>query len=127
MEQCKSGMNEMRTFEGGATRNTDVKKLDFEGFLSPLVIKRYAEYLNKHRVQADGKLRDSDNWQNMFGEEHFGVCIKSAYRHFIEWQLEHRGYSSQDGIEDAICGVIFNAMAYLYKIEHYKNSGVEEK
>jgi len=33
-----------RTFDTGATRDTSQDKLDFEGFLSPLVIKRFGEY-----------------------------------------------------------------------------------
>lgn len=107
----------MREFDSGATRDDDTGKIDYEGFLSPLVLKRYAEYLQKHRVQADGKLRDSDNWQGLFGEEHYNVCMKSATRHFLDWWLEHRGHNlSKDGIQDAICAVIFNAMAYLLKI-----------
>ena len=53
----------MRTFESGATRDTDSSKLDYEGFLSPLVLKRYAEYIHKHRKQVDGKMRVPKNWQ----------------------------------------------------------------
>lgn len=53
----------MRHFPTGATRNLDDDKIDFEGFLSPLVIERYGQYMHRHRVQADGILRDSDNWQ----------------------------------------------------------------
>ena len=33
----------MRTFATGATRDTEVEKLDYEGFLSPVVLKAYAE------------------------------------------------------------------------------------
>lgn len=107
----------MRNFESGATRDNDTGKLDYEGFLSPLVLKRYAEYLNKHRTQSDGKLRDSDNWQGLFGEKHFDVCMKSALRHFVDWWMEHReGSGSETGIEEAICAVMFNAQAYLFKI-----------
>lgn len=120
----KKGVN-MRKFESGSTRDDDKEKLDFEGFLSPLVIKRYAEYLHKHRKQADGKLRDSDNWQKGFGENHLDVCIKSAFRHFMDIWLFHRGYKkeSRESLQDAICGVLFNIMAYFHKIleEEYKN------
>src|SRR5580698_7792736 len=57
------GVAEFRTFETGATRNLDASKYDYEGFLSPLVMERFGQYMHKHRVQADGSLRDSDNWQ----------------------------------------------------------------
>lgn len=117
---CKEkNMNDenMRIFTGGATRDTNIGKLDYEGFFSPIVLERYAQYLHKHRIQSDGKLRDADNWQGMFGEHHYNVCMKSGWRHFMDWWLEHRGYhTSKDGIEDAICGLIFNCQAYLFKM-----------
>lgn len=113
----KDGVGEIRQFDSGATRDTNIGKLDYEGFFSPIVLKRYAKYLHKHRVQNDGKLRDSDNWQGMFGEKHYDICMKSAWRHFMDWWLEHRGYNiSENGIEDAMMGLLFNVMAYSYKI-----------
>jgi len=103
----------IRTFETGATRDTEEGKLDYEGFLSPIVLEKFAEYMNRHRKQSDGQLRDSDNWQK-------GIPIvtymKSLFRHFMDLWKEHRGYRSRDGIEDALCGIIFNAMGYLFEI-----------
>ncbi len=100
----------MRRFETGATRDTDEGKADYEGFLNPLVIKRYGEYMLKHQVQADGALRSSDNWQNGMPKDAY---IKSGWRHFLDWWLEHRGQSSRAGLQDALCALIFNAMGYL--------------
>ena len=110
-------MAEMRTFETGATRNADDNKLDFEGFLSPLVLEEFAKYMHSHRLQADGKLRDSDNWQNLFGEKHYDVCMKSAWRHFFSWWKSHRGLPTEESIEQSICALIFNANAYLHKLK----------
>lgn len=106
----------MREFVTGATRHTDLNKLDYEGFLSPLALKCYAEYMNGHRVQADGNLRDSDNWQMGIPRD---VYIKSLWRHFMDMWMLHRGYP--DEAEDAtivngICGVIFNAFGYLHEL-----------
>ena len=53
----------VRTFGTGATRDLDANKLDFEGFLSPLVVERYAQHMHKARKMADGSMRASDNWQ----------------------------------------------------------------
>ena len=106
----------MREFQTGATRDTEDGKIDYEGFLSPLVIDRFAEYMQKHRFQADGHIRDSDNWQKHFGDKHYDVCMKSLWRHFMDLWLEHRGKDSRDGIEDALCGILFNAEGYLYEI-----------
>ena len=116
----------MRKFDGGATRDNNEGKSDFEGFLSPLVIEAYGKYMNKHRKQADGKLRDSDNWQKGFGDEHFAVCMKSLFRHFHDLWMEHRGYKSREGLEDAINGILFNTMAYYHqylKKEREANNG----
>ena len=48
--------------------------------------------------------------------------MKSAFRHFMDWWLEHRKCGvSENGIEDAICAVLFNAQAYLLKVLKDKN------
>jgi len=109
----KESWENVRQFSTGATRDTDKDKLDFEGFLSPLVIERYAAYLHKHRIQADGNYRDSDNWQKGIP---LTVYMKSGWRHFFDWWKEHRGLPSREGIEDALCGLLFNVMGYLHEI-----------
>lgn len=106
----------MRLFKGGASRDDATGKPDYDGFISPRVFIRFGQYMDKHRVQADGGLRDSDNWQNHFGEDHFAVCMKSAWRHFVDWWSEHRGGTSREGIEDALCALMFNVIAYMDKL-----------
>ncbi len=109
----------VEVFSTGATREDDTNKLDYEGFLSPLVIERYAKYVHKHRIQPDGKLRDSDNWQRGIPLWRY---IKSAWRHFWAWWTIHRGYKAYDekgnpiDLEEAICGTIFNSTGYLHEI-----------
>jgi len=105
----------VRTFDTGANRDTAEGKLDYEGFLSPKVLKQYAQYMHTNRHLNNGDVRDSDNWQKGFGEEHFAVCIKSMLRHVMDVWLIHRGNGARSNMEDALCGVIFNAMAYLNK------------
>ena len=117
----------MRNFESGATRNDEEGKFDYDGFLSPLVIERYAQYMNKHRKQADGKLRDSDNWQKLFGDKHLDVCMKSAWRHFIDLWKQHRGLQGQDTLENSLCALLFNIQAYLYKILKDKYEKINQK
>ncbi len=101
--------NAMRTFDTGATRHIDETKLDYEGFLSPAALRLYAEYLQKNRIQADGNVRDSDNWQKGIP---LNVYMKSAWRHFIAAWTAHR--SGGDPAED-LCGLLFNAMGYLHE------------
>ena len=103
----------IRTFGTGATRDTDLGKHDYEGFLSPLVLVRYGEYMTKHRKQPDGQLRDSDNWQKGIPLDQY---IKSAFRHFVDVWLGHRGHNSPDGLEDALCALLFNVSGYLHEI-----------
>ena len=107
----------IRTFKTGATRDTDEGKLDFEGFFSPIVMEAFAEYMNRHRRQSDGQLRDSDNWQKGFGKgrEHFVACMKSWWRHFFYVWKEHRGLKSREGMGDALMGSLFNNMAYAHQ------------
>ena len=113
---CK---NNIRTFETGATRDTETGKLDYEAFLSPLVLRRYAEYMDKHRVQSDGTVRDGDNWQKGFPLE---VYMKSGWRHFMDWWTEHRDMVLAEGkddvsmMEEAICALLFNGMGYLHEL-----------
>ena len=107
-----------RVFDGGANRNDDTDKLDYEGFLSDLVIERYAQYLHSHRALEDGTLRDSDNWQRGMP---LSVYMKSAWRHLKSWwslhRMQFRGrYPNHKLLEDAICGVIFNASGYLHEL-----------
>jgi len=111
----------MRTFDSGATRDTDVGKNDYEGFLSIPVIQEFGNYMNKHRIQADGNLRDSDNWQKGFGDKHFDVCMKSIWRHFLDFWAIHRGYKRFDSKDrheitllEAGCAILFNITAYLH-------------
>lgn len=103
----------MRKFKSGATRNNNEGKFDYEGFLSPLVIEAYGKYMNKHRKQSDGKLRDSDNWQKGIPVD---VYIKSAWRHFFDLWKEHRGIPTKDGIDEALCALLFNVMGYLHEL-----------
>jgi hypothetical protein len=48
--------------------------------------------------------------------------IKSGWRHFFDWWKEHRGIASRDGIEEALCALMFNAMGYLYEILRNKEA-----
>ena len=108
---------EKRTFESGATRDTDTGKLDYEGFLSPLVLERYAQYLNKHRTMKDGTERASDNWQNGIP---LSVYMKSLLRHVVAVWTIHRGWPHKEDLEEALCAVMFNTMGYLHEILKFR-------
>lgn len=104
----------MREFETGATRDSAEDKIDPEGFISPTVELAFCEYMHRHRKQADGKLRASDNWQKGMPFEEY---LKSAWRHFLDIWLIHRGHSdlAREGIEEALCALKFNVNGMLYE------------
>ncbi len=111
----------MRIFESGAVRDTSTNKLDYEACLSPLVLKRYAEYIRDCRVQPDGNLRADDNWQKGFG---LAVWMKSKLRHILHtWTLHRTGAPNlvdEDGkvwdIETALCAEFFNTHGMLHEV-----------
>ena len=105
--------NNGRYFDTGAYRDKEEGKLDYEGFFSPIVLQVFAEYMQKHRKQSDGEIRDSDNWQKGIPKEAY---MKSMLRHQMDVWLEHRGYKSRDGMKDALCGLMFNSMGYLFEL-----------
>lgn len=118
----------MRKFETGATRDTVEGKLDYTKALCPLVLRRYVQYLDKHRLQPDGSYRDFDNWKK-------GIPIETYHsskgRHFFaDWLLEE-GYEVKDNHgpvdqEDTLCAEIFNAMGKLREILRVKLNAGEE-
>lgn len=105
----------MRMFDTGATRDTDEGKLDFEAFLSPKVLRAYAEYMDSCRVQADGTLRTGDNWQKGIPRD---VLMKSMWRHFMAVWEAHRGVGDHDCFDEVedLCALLFNVMAYLHSM-----------
>ena len=108
-------MGEVRTFETGATRDQDADKLDYEGFLAPGVLRRFAEYMHKHRKQSDGNMRPSDNWQKGIPPDAY---MKSMFRHFMEvWTQHRKEVKKTDDLEDALCALMFNVMGYLFELQ----------
>lgn len=109
----------IRTFSTGATRNTDENKLDYEGFLSPEVLRIFAIYMHRNRRQADGGWRDSDNWQKGIPKDAY---MKSLWRHFHDMWIAHRrgGQGSPEQVE-ALCAMMFNVQGYLYELIQESN------
>lgn len=108
--------NRDRQFATGADRSSDAGKVHFERSLSPLVLQRFAEYCRDHNVP---KGRREDQWQRGFPQESW---VDSAWRHLKTWWALHRGYPEVDDagkpadIEEALCGLLFNANGYLHQL-----------
>lgn len=102
-----------RAFDTGATRDTDDEKLQFTRAFDVLVVTRFLEYMRDHNKMADGTRRREDNWKKGFPAE---SMLESDARHFLDKWLEHEKYQSRDGIEEALCGQMFNVMADLRRV-----------
>ena len=116
----------MRKFESGATRDDDVRKLHVTRFFSPEVLKRRAEYMDKHRVMRDGSLREPDNWKAGMPQSSY---IESMDRHVLDVKLWANGSPElyQDDIEEKLCAVMFNAEGLLYEILKQREELEEEE
>ena len=118
MRKCKK-TEQIRTFQTGATRNIDNNKYDYEGFISPAVEHRFAQYMHSHRKQKDGSIRASDNWQKGIPED---VYMKSLIRHIMDLWLLYRGGKPIDpdtgGVsnkQDLLCAIKFNVNGLLFE------------
>jgi len=102
----------IRVFETGAKRDTDMGKLDYEGALSPEVLRAFALYMEFNSHLPDGSRRGLDDWQKGVPLD---VYMKSGSRHFMDWWLAHRGCPTNDGRLWALLGLMFNTMGYLHE------------
>lgn len=102
-------------FASGATRSSDGGKLDYEGYLSPLVVKRFGEFMLKHQTQEDGKERTSDNWKKGIPKTAY---LKSLLRHVVDvWlHVSGWGYKATESLEDSLCATMFNSMGLLHEL-----------
>jgi len=110
--------NIIRIFDTGATRDMVQGKLDYVKALSPIVLRRYVQYLDKHRLQPDGNMRDFNNWKKGMSQD---VYHSSNARHFMAAWLLTEGYATEDNygpveLEDSLCGELFNIMGRLHEI-----------
>lgn len=102
------------TYDSGVMRSGE-PLFDPDGFLNPAVLERFCIYMAAHRTMPDGQVRASDNWQS--GPSH-GRPKRALKRHVLDVWLLERGYSGResDNLEDALCAVMFNAMAELWEL-----------
>ena len=111
-------MSEMKKFESGATRSVEGGRPSYVRALSPIVLKMYVEYLGRHRKQADGTMRDWDNWKGGMPKARY---LDGLGRHNMNvWLLMH-GFSAEDNhgpvtLENSLYGVMFNSMGMLHEL-----------
>lgn len=108
----------MREFISGAIRDTSEGKLSYVKGLSPIVLRRYLQYLDEHRTQSDGNRRTFDNWKRGIAKD---VYLDSGGRHFLDLWLLCDGYAAEDNhgpvtIQNALCAIMFNTMGMLHEL-----------
>ena len=116
-QQLQDGdpMTKIRRFSTGATRDTDEGKPRYAGFLSPLVLQAFGDYMHRHRQQQDGTLREADNWKKGMPNREY---LESAFRHLHDWWLIDEGHAEEarEDLKEALCAVIFNAQGRLHNL-----------
>lgn len=115
-QKVEKAEEKIRTFETGATRSAVGDKLSYAGFLSPLALKRYAQYMHKHRKQEDGSIRSSRNWRKGIPIEAFQ---DSMIRHMVDVWLVLEGFpqaASESDMEELLSAIIFNAQGLLHEL-----------
>lgn len=118
--KAQIGNGAQEGFTTGATRSTSEGKVDFEGHINPEVLAIYGDYMHRHRVQRNGKLRASDNWQQGIPLHRY---MKSLLRHTFElWRMwRGTGVVNPDSggffqFRDVLCAILFNVMGMIYEM-----------
>lgn len=113
LDQPADEAAEMRQFETGATRNKEVDP-DIYGFTSPLALHAFAAYMHANRLQADGTMRDSDNWKKGIPQDSY---IRSMRRHLQDLTLHWDGYPelAREDMFAAACGLFFNVQGFIHE------------
>lgn len=108
----------IRQFDSGATRDTSKNKLEPFGFISPLALFRFSEYMHKHRLQSDGSLRASDNWKKGMP---IPVYVHSLIRHVFDFWLVMSGLRPRfdphtTDPQEIACAILFNVQGFLHEV-----------
>ncbi len=107
---------QMRQFPSGATRNIDQDKLDPQGFIHPLTLLAFCEYMHLHRKQADGQLRDSSNWWKGIPRQAYGASLERHVLLDVKPLLAgFEGHTTHDLVE-ALCASWFNIQGLLLEV-----------
>lgn len=114
----------VQTFNSGATRSADTGKNKYLGFLSFQAIEAFGDYMTRHRVQADGSLREPDNWKKGITIESY---MDSLLRHALEMmglsvgyipkrcRLENPSFTLDQHKLETACAIFFNVQGFLHE------------
>ena len=109
----RSAPSIIRTFKGGATRDTEQGKISYLGILSPRVLRRFGLYMSKHRAQRDGSLRNWDNWKAGMPR---AVYLDSLLRHVQDLHYEWENKQEEPEVIELLCATLFNCQGLLHEL-----------
>ena len=112
--QC-GNRDAIRTFDTGATRDTDEGKPRYHAYTCSLVEQKRGEYMLKHQKQGD-TIRPADNWKKRMPLEEI---LESLIRHVKDLELHHDGYVDQcreSDVHEILGGIWANATFYHHGI-----------
>lgn len=101
----------MRTFKTGATRDTAVGKPQYHGYISWKALRRFGAYMLRHQTQADGRLREADNWKKGIPE---AAYVDSLCRHTVEFNDAVEDGRFEEA-EELACAIWFNVQGFLHE------------
>lgn len=110
--KSKVGKKAMRKFVTGATRDNDAQKLNYIGSLSPLVLRRFTQFMRDHNIKGGELKRNEANWKKGMPLKSY---IESKMRHFVDTWILHEGYEEGNIIE-MLCADLFNTQGYLHEL-----------
>jgi hypothetical protein len=120
-------MGKIRRFDTGATRDTTDGKLEPWGFTSPLVEKAFSEYMDFHRRQSDGELRDSSNWKKGIPMDTYWHSLS---RHILDFRLLYDQFPEEartQDIVDALCAIKFNVDGMIHELKVAEIQGMRKE
>lgn len=127
IREAMAHLSAVRQFDTGATRDSDEGKNDYEGYLSPLFLEAFGDYMTEHRVQSDGSVRAADNWQRGIPIQAYRESLIrhtfTAWRIWRGWPVKKEkigGVLREPTLIEALCGIFFNVQGMAH--EHLKGS-----
>lgn len=113
----------MQGFAGGAMRSNNVARPDPVGYISPLAMAGFHDYMLRNQRMADGRMRRSDNWKaGMPCPRYMTSLLRHAHDTHTHWDSLKHGYAEDDyealkALKEALYGIMFNAQGLLHEIE----------
>lgn len=115
----------MRQFATGAIRDNSTDKPEYFGYTSWRTMKQFGAYMLRHQKQANGQMRDADNWKKGIPLE---VYQQSLTRHFVDWAAElEEAKSSPETAMDLALAMKFNLDGWIHEMDKQMEAPEQEK